>query len=284
VGSPQACSFEPQRLLCASGQAENCLSAAQIEALNAIYQGPRTSSGVQLAPGFTPGAEVGNPVAGINWDGWVFGPAAGASTQARFATNFMRSIVTGNDDWQLTSFDFDRDARPMIDELGPILNATDPDLSAFAKRGGKLILFHGWADAAIPPTNSIGYYESVGARMGTQKRAQFVRLFMAPGMQHCLAGPGPSSFGGVTAAVQPPNPAVDLSAALERWVEQDIAPESVRAVRARDMVRALFDPTQGGVERSGLLCAYPKQAKWNGSGDPADASRYTCVDATGKKQ
>jgi hypothetical protein len=67
-------------------------------------------------------------------------------------------------------------------------------------------------------------------------------------------------------------------------VEQDIAPESVRAVRARDMVRALFDPTQGGVERSGLLCAYPKQAKWNGSGDPADASRYTCVDGTGKKQ
>lgn len=280
VSAPQACSFRPEKLLCAEGQAKDCLSTPQVAALQAIYQGPQTANGSQLFPGFTPGAEVGT-VPGISWDGWVFGAQAGSSTQGRFATNFMRGMATGDDNWQLTNFSFDRDAGPIAEKFGPILNATDPDLSSFAKRGGKLILFHGWADAAIPPVNSIKYYDSVGARMGAAQRRQFARLFMVPGMQHCLAGPGPSSFGGLTAALSPPNPAVDLAAALEQWVEQGIAPESVRAVKAQDMVRALYDPTQGGVERSGLICAYPSQAKWNGSGDAADAASYTCVDPKG---
>jgi feruloyl esterase len=191
--------------------------------------------------------------------------------------------MLGNDNWQFGSFDFDRDAPMVIEKLGPVLDATNIDLSRFASRGGKLILFHGWADAAIPPTNSIEYYEGVGQRMGQKKRARFMRLFMIPGMQHCLAGPGPSSFGGLTAAVQPPNPAVDLSAALEQWVEKGVAPESVRAIRARDLRLALFDPTQPDVERSGLICAYPKQAKWNGTGDGADAAHYTCVDQEQKR-
>lgn len=120
--------------------------------------------------------------------------------------------------------------------MGHVLNATDPDLGAFARRGGT------WHAA----------------------------LFR---------GPGPSGFGGLAAAPQPLNPAIDLSAALERWVEDGIAPESVRAIRARDMVRALFDPGQPDVERSGVICAYPKRAKWNGTGNTADASNYACFDA-----
>jgi Tannase and feruloyl esterase len=281
VSAPQKCDFKPQQLLCGEGQSKDCLSEPQVAALQAIYQGARTSKGSQLFSGFTPGAEVGT-VPGISWDGWVFGAEAGRSSQGRFATNFMRSMVTGDDNWQLTAFDFDRDAGPIVEKLGPILDATDPDLSRFAKRGGKLILFHGWNDAAIPPLNTIKYYDSVGARMGAAQREQFARLFMIPGMQHCLAGPGPSSFGGLGPALSPPNPAVDLSSALEQWVEKGIAPESVRAVKGHDMIRALYDPTQGGVERSGLICAWPKQARWNGSGDAADAASYTCVDPKGK--
>lgn len=278
VSAPQACNFKPERLLCAPGQSEQCLTAPQVETLRAIYQGPRTAKGVQLFPGFDPGAEAGFPVPGIGWDGWMFGSAAGDSNQGRMATSFMRSMITGNEHWQLTDFDFERDPPLLLEKVGPVLNATDPDLRAFARRGGKLILFHGWADAAIPPRNSIKYFESIGERMGEQQRASFARLFMVPGMQHCLAGPGPSSFGGLTAATQPLNAAVDLSAALEKWVEEGTAPESVRAIRARDMVRALFDPKQADVERSGVICAYPKQAKWNGTGNPADASSYACAD------
>jgi len=143
-------------------------------------------------------------------------------------------------------------------------------------------VFQGWSDAAIPPTNTIGYYDQVGQRMGEKKRAQFMRLFMIPGMQHCAGGPGPSSFGGLTAPVQPANPSRDLSAALEQWVEKGVAPESVRAIKAHDLKRALYDPTVEDIERSGLICAYPKHAKWNGTGDSADAASFTCVDPTEK--
>lgn len=161
--------------------------------------------------------------------------------------------------------------------LADAQNATDADLSRFAGRGGKLIMLHGWADAAVPPLNSIKYFDSVGARMGATKRAEFARLFMAPGMQHCFAGPGPSFFNGIAAAAQPPDPSNDLSAALEQWVEKAIAPETVRAVKPKNLMAAMVDSTQAGVERSGLLCAYPKVAKWNGKGGAEDSSSYTCV-------
>jgi hypothetical protein len=273
VGAPQSCKFQPEKLRCTDKPSKWCLTDPQIGALQSIYQGPRTSSGTQLFPGFTPGAEAAT-AAGLNWAGWIFGPAPAGGTQGRFATNFMRSVVTGDDNWQPGRFDFDRDAQPMIERFGPILNATDPDLSRFASRGGKLILFHGWADAAVPPLNTINYFNSVGTKMGPQ-RDQFARLFMVPGMQHCLAGPGPSVFGGITAAVQPANPSGDLSAALEQWVEKGVAPETIRAVRPKNLLLALYDPTQGGVDRSALLCAYPKQAKLKG-GDQNDAASYTC--------
>jgi Tannase and feruloyl esterase len=281
VASPQACGFKPQMAQCKGAPSNDCFTAPQINALQAIYQGPRTAGGKQLFAGFAPGAEVGS-VPGFSWDGWIFGAAPGTSTQARFATNFMRGFVGKNDDWQLTSFDFDRDVQPIVEKFGPILDATDPDLSRFAKRGGKLILFHGWADAAIPPQNSIDYFESVRERMGEKRRDEFARLYMVPGLQHCVAGPGLSIFGGLGAAVQPANPAGDLSAALEQWVEKGIAPQSIRAVKPQNLIAAVFDPKQGGVERSGVLCAYPRQAKWNGTGDAADAASYTCVDTKGR--
>jgi feruloyl esterase len=114
--------------------------------------------------------------------------------------------------------------------------------------------------------------------MGVQRRSQFVRLFMAPGMQHCFGGPGPSVFGEHTAARQPPDPGSDLSAALERWVEGGAAPETVRAVKPKDLLAGAFGSPKGGVERTGLLCAYPKRAKLNGPSSADDAANSTCVD------
>ncbi|WP_157995168.1 tannase/feruloyl esterase family alpha/beta hydrolase [Peristeroidobacter soli] len=273
VGVPRACNFQPQKLRCSDKVSKWCLTDPQIGALQAIYQGPRTASGTQLFPGFTPGAEVGS-VPGLGWDGWIFGPKAAGGTQGRFVANFMRSVAVGDDNWQPGSFDFTREAPAFIERYAPILNATDPDLSRFAARGGKVILFHGWADAAVPPLNTIKYFDAVGEKMGAQ-REQVVRLFMVPGMQHCLAGPGPSTFGGLSAAVQPSNPTIDLSSALEQWVEKGVAPETVKAVRPKNLLAALYDPTQGGVDRSALLCAYPKQARFKG-GDQNDAASYVC--------
>jgi len=277
ISAPLACHFQPAKLLCAAGQTENCLTQPQIEALQLIYQGPHTSNGTRLSAGFTPGGELGS-VPGLGWEGWIFGPKAGVSTQSAFVWGVMRDMVTGDDNWQIGSFNFDRDPQILRDKIGPALNATNTDLSAFARRGGKLILFQGWSDAAISPANTIAYYDGVGQRMGQKKRGQFVRLFMVPGMQHCAGGPGPSSFGGGVAAVQPPDPSRDLSAALEQWVDKGVAPESVRAIRGRDLKRALYNPAVADIESSGLICAYPKHAKWNGSGDSKDAASYTCVE------
>ena len=272
IGAPQSCRFKPEGLLCQGAESNSCLTRPQIESLQAIYQGMRAAHGEMTFSGFTPGAEVGS------WSGWILGAKPGESAEARFGSGFVGAMVQQDANWKIEQFDFDRDAPRIIQQFGPLMNATDPDLSKFASRGGKLILFHGWADAAVPPLNTIRYFENVGAKMGTQRRSQFVRLFMAPGMQHCFGGPGPSIFGEHTAARQPPDPDSDLAAALERWVEGGAAPETVRAVKPKDLLAGAFGSPKGGVERTGLLCAYPKRAKWNGTAGADDAANSTCVD------
>jgi pimeloyl-ACP methyl ester carboxylesterase len=272
VGLPQECKFDPSKLLCSKGESAGCLTGPQIQSLRDIYQGMHSRDGRVSFPGFTPGAEVGG------WDKWIFGERIGDSNQARFGWNFMSAMVKADPHWQVDGFDFDREGRAAIDKLAPLLNATDPDMGRFAARGGKLIMFHGWADPAVPPLHTVRYFESIGVKMGAAQRKQFVRLFMVPGMQHCLGGPGPSSFGGIAAAKQPPDPETDVSAAVERWVEQGIAPETVIAVKPKDALAGAFGSPKGGVERTSLLCAYPKQARWRGSGSAADAKNFECVE------
>jgi feruloyl esterase len=151
------------------------------------------------------------------------------------------------------------------------LNATDPDLSRFAARGGKLILYHGWNDPAISPLNTIAYYEQVQAKMGAAKAADFVRLYMVPGMGHCAGGPGASSFGqlGLTTAKGPEYGIFD---ALEKWTEHNAAPDSIIATKYAAAKK---------VEMTRPLCPYPQQAKYNGNGNPNDSASFTCT-APGK--
>lgn len=277
LSNPQACNFDARELLCKGTANDECLTQPQIHTLTRIYRGPHTKSGARLFPGFTPGAEVG-VLPGSGWDGWIFGDAPGNAIQAHFARNAMRNVLGAGDEWEFGRFDFDRDAAALAEKYAPILSATNPDLSRFIDRGGKLILFHGWADAAIPPLSTVGYYEKVVATMGAHKSSSAVRLFMVPGLQHCFPGAGPWSFGALSAAVSPADPSSDLSAALERWVEQGVAPESVRAVEPEDLFAGLFDARQGGVVSSGLVCAWPKRAKWKGSGSTSDSTNYVCAD------
>jgi hypothetical protein len=124
-----------------------------------------------------------------------------------------------------------------------MLTATDPNLSAFRQRGGKLILFHGWADAAIPPANNIHYFDSVNKKLGTKTSAEFLRLYLVPGMGHGGGGAGVASW---PSGRVPPHAdrAHSLDAALEAWVEQGDAPAparlwNVRARSARAPNRAL---------------------------------------------
>ncbi len=143
--------------------------------------------------------------------------------------------------------------------MGQWLNAIDPNLKAFKNRGGKLILYHGWSDPALAPTNTVDYYESVVNKMGRKETEAFSHLFMVPGMQHCGGGPGPNSFRG------------PITAALEHWVEQNSAPDKIIATK----YRADADPTSGAA-RTRPLCSYPQVAHYRGSGSIDDASNFVC--------
>ncbi len=135
---------------------------------------------------------------------------------------------------------------------GSALNAINPDLSAFRDRGGKLIMYHGFSDGFITPYNSIRYYNDVVATMGEQTQ-QFARLFMVPGMGHCAGGPGATTF--------------DPLSALERWVEQGIAPERIIGSHVNaDMTVAFTRP----------FCPYPQEARYSGSGSIDDAANFVC--------
>ena len=191
LDDPTKCSFDPAVLMCKGPETDECLTEKQIAALKKIYAGPRNARGQQIIPGFTPGGETGPG----GWTGWITGAAPAGSAQYFFATQAFKYMVYADPNWDLKSFDLERDGKLADEKLGPFLNATNPDLKAFSSRGGKLILYHGWNDAALPPVNTINYVNSVVAKLGQRQAESFMRLYMAPGVQHCASGPGPDSFG-----------------------------------------------------------------------------------------
>ena len=266
IDDPAKCHFDPSELLCEGPENDSCLTAAQVGALKKIYAGPQDSKGHQVMPGFPPGGESGPG----GWGIWVTGPAPGKSLQFAFGTQFFGNMVYSNPSWDFRTFNVDRDLKAAENKFDPVLNATDADLHRFRERGGKLILYHGWSDAAIPPLNAINYYQSVVAKMGAKNTTPFLRLYMVPGMQHCGGGPGPNSFGQWSFAHG--DPMHDVDAALERWVEEGVAPDQIIATK----YKTGSDPASG-IVRTRPLCAYPKVAQWKGSGNTDDAANFACV-------
>ena len=173
LNQPRACTFDVATLQCTAGDAPTCLTAAQVAAVKRMYAPARTSSGETVFAGMDPGSEAG-------WTGRIGGQPPGVAVGS-----FQVAYQDAN--WDPRTFDLDRDL-PIVDaRVGTLLNAMNPDLSAFKKRGGKLILYHGWNDTAISAGNTIAYYHSVIDKMG-RDQSDWVRLFMAPGMAHCQGG------------------------------------------------------------------------------------------------
>jgi tannase/feruloyl esterase len=263
INDPAMCRFDPTVLSCKSGDAPDCLTHPQLDALRKIYGGPvNPATGKRIHPGFPAGAE-GIPQ---NWETWIIGPKA---SQGQFANQFFGSFMWADPNWDFRSFDFAKDVDRADIELGAIINSNNPDLSAFAARGGKLILYQGWADAAITPWGTIQYYQNIQQKMGTDEAHRFVRLFMAPGMMHCGGGPGPSSF--------------DAIAAIDQWRDKNQAPEILVAARYADSTAVLIGGPSGKPLSTRPLCAYPKVARWIGKGSPDEAQNYACQAPRAKK-
>lgn len=253
LSDPRTCTFDPATLACDEEETSGCLSGLQVAALRKLYEGPHDSQGRSLLPGLPYGSEV-------DWSHWITGKTADPSDENWHivATQYMRYMglpIDPGESYEITEFDFDTDPA-RLETMMSIYGADNPDLDAFRERGGKLLMWHGWSDAAIPPWTSIAYYEAVEQRVGSREATQdFLRLFLIPGMGHCGQREGP----GVTQA------GIDPLSALERWVEHEDAPYHLLTTKTDSMGKVLWKRR---------VCPYPQRPIYGGD---VDSSTFECI-------
>jgi feruloyl esterase len=265
LDDPRRCPFTPSADLprCANdADGPACFTAAQVRTLETIYGGVKRSAS-EFFPGWPVGGEIGAGGPGrpgtsaSGWIPWFVGTADNRPVQAMFGETFFRNMAFGrpNPSYDWLTFNVDADV-DRIQWTRSVLDATEPDLTRFKARGGKIIGYFGWADPALNPLMGVRYYESVTRTMGPST-PDFYRLFMVPGMFHCGGGIGTSTFDAVTPLVE--------------WVEKGVAPQSIPASRLVD----------GKAVRTRPLCPYPEVAKYKGSGSIDEAASFTCAKPQG---
>ncbi len=237
ISAPDACVFDPSTLLCSGADDPSCLTQPQVDAVKQVYAGVRARNGELIYPGSAYGVESGMRIQG--------------TPPLPLQTNVFRYLVHRDPAWDVLTFDLDRDLPLAIRHAG-FIEARDPDLSRFKSRGGKLVIYHGWADPGPSPANSIDYHRKVAETLGGAQDG-WMRLFLAPGMDHCRGGVGPNE--------------ADFIGALERWRESNVAPDAIVASHR----------TGDRVDRTRPLCPYPQVAKYKGTGSTDDASNFECV-------
>ena len=237
IGEPARCRFDPGTLACKGAEEAGCLTQAEVSAARNVYVGVVGKSG----KAFFPGTGVGSELA------WGFY----ASPRFPIGSNFFQAVGTGDPNWAPANFDADRDV-PRLQAKSVDIAATSPDLSAYLGRGGKLMLYHGTTDGLIPYQNTESYYKGLVSQLGASARANQVRFFTVPGMDHCAGGEG--AF------------VVDWLGAMERWEVSSVAPEVLSGSRP---------PTVQPFTRP--VCAYPKSARYLGSGNTSDAAHWSCA-------
>ena len=255
IDDPRACRIDLATVPSCSGDVggPECLTRAQRTAMQRIYS-PLTDDHGLVYEGQPPGAEAA-PGA---WQVWITGPndrafaAAGQPALGwAFSTEFFKYFVFADPAWDYSRYDVAKSWRRDTQLWTSLMNADNPNLSAFRARHGKLLLWHGWADPALNPLATIRYYDDVMQR--DPRAADDVRLFVLPGVLHCAGGPGPDQFDKIDPIVE--------------WVEQGSAPSTI-------VVRKEAAADQQA--RSRVVCAYPARSVYKGSGSPDDAASYTC--------
>jgi len=238
VDQPDRCTWDPGALLCPGDDAPDCLTAPQVFMMRKIYQGPvNPRTGESIFPGPAKGAELG------------LVPFIGPKPMV-VALDIFRYAAFQNADWDSTTMDWDKDVTAAIAKVGPLLHV-DKYLRPFFKRGGKLLLYIGWTDGHNG-ADLITYYKGLIKTAGPASAKQ-VQLYTIPGMAHCGGGQGCDTFSKI--------------GAIDAWVVKDRRPGTIVATKVE----------AGAVTRSFPLCAYPKVAKYKGSGDMADAGNFACT-------
>jgi len=234
LNNPRQCEFDFTALLCKGEDNDSCITQAQLRTVEEFYGGLKNSKDELIFSG----QSLSSPL-----------PALESTDEApnAFLMDTVRILGFQDADYDWRTFDLDRDM-PIIDAAAGFVDAVDPDLRAFKAHGGKLLLYHGWNDFGIPPENTIYYYESVLKEMG-EDQADWMRLFMVPGMGHCSGGDGPYSF--------------DTLGTLEKWREENTPPDQI-----------MGSNPQSGLTRP--LCPFPQYAEYDGTGDLKDAENWKC--------
>ena len=237
VNDPRACHFDPGVMLCKDADGPDCLTAAQVAAMRRIYDGARNPrTGELIYPAWPQGTEAGSA------------PALVAALPPR--NDFWRYWVFDNPEWKWQSFDFDKDMSFADKKVGAYVNNINPHLDPFVAKGGKLLLYQGWADPIGNAFDTIDYFEAVQG--ATRNAGASSRLYMVPGMNHCRGGVGADSF--------------DQDAAIEHWVEDNMPPERLIAAHREGRATRFTRP----------LCPYPATAVYDGKGDPNSAASFAC--------
>jgi pimeloyl-ACP methyl ester carboxylesterase len=261
VSNVSACDFNPATLRCASGAdlGDGCFSDAQLHTLAVMtskVDSPYVlANGVASFPGFNVGADWA-PMIGTT-AAFNMPPDVGQLGAIHwFGDQFIRYILLQDANADTLTFDplNPGSLLPRLQQASAILDQTNPDITKYLEKGGKLILLHGQADSLVPTQPTIDYYNQLVRKFGQSQVDQSVRLYLIPGFGHWTGAFNPAGT-------------LPLLDTLENWVENGTAPGSL----------VMSDMNAGTRGRTRPMCAYPTWPKYNGSGDPNQAGSFTCV-------
>ena len=281
ISEPRLCQFDPRTIVCVQGSSDtsDCLTPAEAGVATKFYAGPiDPKTGAHLTVGEEQyGSELawGGVSVPQSTDQPIF-----SSMIAMQALSNLIFAETPPADYKLSDLKFDLATVDLLRSRHSLVDATSPDLSAFESKGGRLILWHGWADPHISPRTTIAFHEALLSQMGQDAVAAFERLYLLPGVYHCGQGEGMAS--------------VDFLTPLMNWVENGVAPDGVKTRTQTDggnsfglptsqkkehPIGAPATPATPSVLRSRPVYPYPALPKYDGKGDPNDAASFVKGDA-----